>query len=325
MKTTLIDINDLVAHESMATSSRVSKVKGDDVSPIVVKPVMGTNKYYIVDGTNRAYKALLSKKGHLNTVVATPDSSARTRLIMNHRISVNSMTPLANLKLAHDDIERQHQFFLDTDSYSKRPVLNSNRGTMIKLKVTVAYDEKEDIQFTLSQKGDIGGLLLQPKKAVKLFNTDYISEDNIFSCWGDEKKYDASVLPSYIELGNDGSDCWAGGYALRQAFRDSSSSFDGSEVKQRGRVTAINVFVIYPNGLVFEGPINVNNETVMVLWSEHLVNKLADINISKNFSPSNFWWRNPTSLIVGERGLLFGCPTIEHSCGSTCVGGGCLV
>lgn len=330
MKTTRIEINKLVPHESAATKSRVDSLsKLDKIPPITVKAIPGTEYFYIIDGTNRAYVALKSGALDIEAIVATPDFSNRLNNIYNQKIIREPLSPLSSLCLEDSDIERQHRFFLDTEPFSNRPNIKTNRGTIIKLKVTTSYDNVEDTQFTLAQKGNIGGLILNPHDATYLFKNSFLNNKNILECWGDDT-YEPETLPSYIEIGTNGKDYWAGGYVLRQAFRDVNSSYPFS-VTKRGRVTAVNVFVIYPNGLVYEGPIEISNNTTMILWSEELICNLVDPSYTIGYSPSPHWWKNPTSLLINSTNIsngiiedIYSCSS-AHSCGSTCVGGGCLV
>ncbi len=318
----LIPIEKLVPHESSACETRVKVVPSHRDNPIVVKP-LDNGQFYIIDGTNRAYNALKNDEKEVSCVIATPDYSSRYTKIAELRNRKSEGFPLKSLGFVADDKARQHEFFLETDGFSPRPHVRSNQGTVVKAYFEIEYpDGTIDQQFSLPLKGNIGGVILNPSKAIEYFKKNEINESHLFNAWGDEKSYSPNVLPSYIELSNDGYDMWAAGFNYRQAFKvqEDPPQFD---VSARGKVASISVFVLYPNGLTWEGKLPVNEETSMVIWSDILANKLADTNIKSGYVHSENWWENYTSLVFNKV-MARGCPRILHTCGSTCAGGGCL-
>lgn len=319
LKTEQIPIQKLITHESSGTSERLERSSLE--WPVLVKPIPGEEMFYVLDGTNRVLRALSEGLETVCCVVGTPDFSNRRSRIVSLRKQKATEYPLDALALTENDIDRQHQFYLDTDGFSQRPTLNYHKGTVIKAYIKIRYGNLIDTQFCLPLKGGVGGLIWEPSQALKYFSDGSISESNLYACWGDDASYDPCVLPSFVEIGHDGQEFRAGGFFFSQAFRHGPRlDYTKSQVTSRGLLDELSVFVLYPDGNVFEGSVDLGPDSCMILWSDRLVSRLKNEDYSTSFRKSPFWWQTPTSVVLS---YAANCPQITHSCGSTCEGGGC--
>ena len=324
-----ISLNKLVPHESAVTKPRVAKVSLSKEFPIVVKPIYGTDYFYIYQGHNRAWKAASEGQTEIDALVGPPDFMDRRDAIVQKRIAKYPNHPLNSLSLVDDDIQRQDRFFQQTAGLAKSPQINLHRGTMVRLIVTLDLGTGETFEtVVLPQKGGWGGLILRPDLVSEYLHEDSVDMERISHAWGDHT-YDPNVLPGYIEIGRDGRQCRGGGFVLDVSFYIQAQN-QIPTAKDRPIVAGIRALVLYPDGNVWEGEINANQEnSIMILWEDTLIHSLRDQRMIESFFSSSNWWHTPTSMIVhnAQPGKLQvgSCAPIEHSCGSTCVGGGCNI
>lgn len=313
--TILLPVNKLVLKESAAVRTRVSALP-EKTNPVLVKPLQN-GLYYVLNGTNRVYRAQSQGTKEIECLIATPDFSRQIEQIVQSRVSGHA------LALAESDLDRHHLFYLDTDRYSQRVATNSNRGTVIRLVIEIEFDDKTiHSHFCVPLQSGLGGLVFDPIEFNRNINTKFVRAQQLLDCWGDDTKYDARVLPSFLELSEDGSDVMAGGYLLRQASRtEKYEDVDKLALKSRGKVKSVTPCVLYPNGLVWEGRIDYKpDETFAIVWSEHLLDALNDPTARTGFSPDIHWWKNPTSIVLNKDRKEQWCTPIVHTCGPTCEG-----
>lgn len=332
-----IYLSKLVPHESMAVRSRIDSVQNQEDFPVVVRPIPKTDLFYIHQGHNRVMKALEEGKKKISVLVAPPSFVSGNVKISQDRIRINPSFPLQSMGIADSDIERQHQFYLDTDKYSRRLQFNTHKGTMIRLKVRISYGGQSLEHKVLPLKGRIGAIIFDPQSALSEFRKNAVVEDNVLAAWGDEQQYDWRVLPSFISLVEDGNECVGGGFLLNTSFWSDVSFLKTLPPKPQGRpiVEEVTGLVVYPDGNIWEGVITKGGECSMIIWSDKLIQSLADQDKIDDFYSSPHWWKTPTSMVFKQHLPILepltdpseqkirDCASIEHSCGSTCAGGGC--
>ncbi|MDI1232518.1 MAG: hypothetical protein PSU93_15405 [Methylobacter sp.] len=324
MKTTKILLSKLVPHESMATTPRLMKVRQYSQNPIVVKPINDTDYFFVYQGHNRAKLALDSGAKEIEALIGTPDFLERNRNIHNARIRKDPAFPLRTIQIGADDQERKDAFYQDAAIYAKRPAINLHRGTMLFIIIGVEFDDEAVEYKCLPQKGGFGALVFDPVEAKSIFNDKLINMEKMDRAWGKDTDYDPSVLPAYIEVGNNGEEFRGGGFAHDVSFRvNESDVFTAPTASKRPRAVSVMAHVIYPDGSYWVGKIGETiGDITVIVWSDELSYALLDREKANQFKGN--WWKTPTSLIFGKQmpgiGRLF-----LNACGSTCHGGGCLV
>ncbi|WP_039850103.1 ParB N-terminal domain-containing protein [Grimontia indica] len=325
-KTEMIRLEDLVPHESSATQERIKKIGVKWSEPIVVKPIPNTNKYAIYQGHNRAKIAQQSGVSDIEAIVGTPDHLRRNIDIYSMRIKKNPQSPLSGLAISADDLGRKNLFYQEADNFSKAPILNTHRGTIIKVDIYVKFDDEIKVFKSLPQKGGFGGLIFDPTIINAIFQTEYVNQSKVAEVWGDESILDDRVLPAYIELGKNGDECRGGGFAYDVSFRvEEGDNFVCPKVTARPTVVDVHTHVIYPDGNYWTGSVfNEIENTSAIIWSDKLAKGFLDKDKANEFFGKD-WWNTPSSLLFSRNGMKSGCLHVHHSCGSTCHGGGCLV
>lgn len=311
-----LPVDKLALYESAAVKTRVSALP-EKTDPVLVKPLEKHGLYYVINGTNRVYRAQSQGTKEIECLVATPDYSKQTEQIVQSRLCGRV------LALADSDIDRHHQFYLNTDRFSQRVTTKSDRGTVIRLIIEIEFGGKTiHSHFCLPLKGGLGGLIFDPIEFNRNVDPRFVQAQQLLDCWGDNTKYDARVLPSFLEISEDGSDVFAGGYLLRQASRNEKyKDVEKIRLESRGKVKSVTPFVLYPNGLVWEGKIDYKpDETYAIVWSEHLLDALNDPAARTGFSADIHWWKNPTSVVLNKDTKEQWCTPIVHTCGPTCEG-----
>lgn len=325
-KTTTIKLEDLVPHESAATQERMKRIGSSWIEPIVVKPIPNTTRYAIYQGHNRAKIAELSGASGIEAIIGTPDHLRRNIDLYSMRINKNPVNPLSALALSLDDYDRKNLFYQDADGFSKAPILNTHRGTVLKADIYVKFDNEIRVFKSLPQKGGFGGLIFDPKIISSIFQPEYVNHKNIFDVWGDPSIHDDRVLPAYIELGKNGDECRGGGFAYDVSFRvDDNDAFVCPDVTARPAVVDVHTHVIYPDGNYWTGSIFNDVENIAaIIWSDKLARSFSDSSKTAQFFGKE-WWNTPSSLLFSYNSMMSRCLESHHSCGSTCHGGGCLV
>jgi hypothetical protein len=335
MKTINVSLNQLVPHESSAVKSRIKRLSNaiDDHEPIVVKPITGTTFYSIYQGHNRAKRAFINGETSINAIVAPPDFLTRNDRIYQQRIREYPDFPLESLRISDGDNERKDWFYQETSFFQASPRLNTHRGTILMLEILVRFDDEEVAYKSLPLKGDLGALLLEPEYIDRVFCPSVFDKEHISQCWGSDKHHDPSVLPAYLELGSNTIDIRGGGYAHDISFKESSDSEDHRfalpAVSRRPKVVSVSSLVVYPAGNIWKGLIsNCVDRLAAIIWSDKLALGLVDEKKRSSFAAAN-WWSAPTSLVFGFNDQSFESISKEivtqERCGSTCVGGGCLI
>ncbi len=323
---TRIPLSKLVPHESMAVRFRMDRLDDSPHDPVVVRPITDTGLFLVCQGHNRIAKACENGRTDIEAAVAPPEFLTRNKMLASRRIHEHPSNPLECMGIVTTDIERQHAFFLDSQQFSQRPVLNLHRGTMVKLTVVVRYGDVTLRHKVLPMKGRFGGMILDPQRVAEDFNPGSISAHHLETAWGNVQEHDARVLPAYVLLCDNGIDCTGAGFFLNDSTleceRPKSVPFSGRPV-----VTSVEAIVLYPDGNVWQGVIDRAHCSRYILWSDSLIMMLKDRNEISSFYSTPYWWRTPTCMLMfsekGDKGS--GCSRIEHSCGSTCSGGGCEV
>lgn len=318
LQTQQIPMEKLVVHESAATVERTQRVPPASQAPILVKPLPGTDLFHVRDGANRTYNARQAGQLTITAVVGTPDYSVRRQKIADLRIRQSpTARPVDALQLVPGDDERQDLFYRDCDAFGPRTALTSIRGTVVHVLLTVQFGEETQVHYMYPRKTVTGGIILNPTSALPFFRPGTLDQSRLNAVWGDPAQYDPAVLPAWLELSDDGQDCFAGGFYLRRYYQVAPGPYPPpASVPGRGVVQSAEVVVIYPDAEVYRGSIPVGGGTVMVLWTDTLVNMLADQATIDSYNATS-WWRRPTSLVFS--GTTFGqCFQIEHSCGCTC-------
>ncbi|MBX9877255.1 MAG: hypothetical protein K2Y22_02245 [Candidatus Obscuribacterales bacterium] len=295
-KLTQIQLNRLITHESSAVKSRIEALP-EKINPILVKPLQEGDLFYVINGTNRVCKAQQAGQKSISCIVATPDFSSRMEKIARARLGSDRTIPIAET-----DTDRQHQFYLDTDHFTSRVSTKSDRGTIVRAMLEIQIGDQIYSHFSLPLKGSLGGIVFDPTEFLKHCNAQFIDSDKLLSCWGDDNKYDPRVLPSYLEISDCASDISAGGFLLRQAFwKEKYANLESNTPIERGQVQTVSLLVIYPNGLVWEGPINYKvGETYAVLWSDHLLRAMKDPNLIQQLTAEPHWWKKPPYIVLNK-------------------------
>lgn len=323
LRTELIPLDKIIPHESAATEIRTSRVPSHKDYPVIVRKIENSEYYYLIQGHNRIYNALKARENKVTSLVATPSFNYRQEQITLLR-KKQSEKPIESLRLVKDDIERQNLFYSETEPYQIPISIATDKGTIIKIYFEIEFSEKIKMTyFLLPLKANLGGVIFNVDTALELFEDSFLNKDHIKKSWGLESEYDPSVLPSYIALGVNGCEYSPRGFYYDIAF--CSAKIDWTyDIVNRGKVKSVRVIVLYPNGLIYEGPIEqYDDDSIAIIWSTKLALKLRDKEIFKRYQESTNWWKRPTSLILSNAKPPTGGCRYTHGCGSTCEGGGC--
>ena len=162
-------------------------------------------------------------------------------------------------------------------------MLNTHRGTVVRATLKFENGVVDEIN---PLKQNIGGILFDKNSAEKILTLKSVS-----SFKGE----------SWCLLETDGS-----------------IHGKSKEYVKNGKIKALTVFVIYPDGTVWEGKIGGTLKNVSLLaWSDGIIHALSDSSEILKFYKAS-WQETPTSIIVKGKTLEINCSRIEHSCGKQC-------
>jgi len=291
--------------------------------PIIVKSIENTDYFSIVDGHNRAKLALDSGLNEIDAIISVPEFIQRNQEIYYQRLREDPKFPLNTLKVGENTKEALYAQQQDTAIYGSRPTLNTNRGTILSLTIGVKFDEEIVEYKCLPHLFGMGALVFDIEFAKSLFDKKYINIEKMQMAWGDDTNYDPSVLPSYVEIGNNGEEFRGGGFAHDVLFRNrNSDTHTYPKTTKRPKVVTIAVHVMYPDGSYWSGDIGNefykdNQYFTAILWSDKLSLTLVDKYKGNEFVGEH-WWKIPTSLIftrntvTGDYSFVAACNLHTH-------------
>lgn len=319
MKTKKVALSALICDSPFVTVEALQLATSfkKPLAPLVSEAFPG--KYLVIDSVAKLAVAMQStSNARVNVTIAPPIFLRRHENAYVAADLVDLSKPVTSYK------EVQRARLRASYQYESGVSPRNDRGTIVKIYVDVSFPSKTVTYFINPLEHRIGAIFFRPNEAVNSFKPSALNAGRILQSWGTEQDYELATLPALVCVSETGQECFGIGSILDKAHRFAKNTQTSADLELnesdlpdkaesgRGRVTACRVLVLYPNGETYEGPAKLDENSVMMVWSERLVAGLIDSEWSSGYYERD-WWNKPTSIILSG-GYKPMCAHIEHTC-----------